>query len=93
MFLTGDQKNSEWFQVIEWLSSKGVLNFVVVVDNCKFGSKLSTQIDQFLNQRKSKINFVEPLGADSVDGATQIISYANKIAPVEAVIFVSLVCI
>lgn len=89
----GQRKESEWLQVTEWLLSKGALYLTVVLDNFVLGSKVSSQLNQLLNHTKCKISFVPSLNVDGINGATRIIADAHKIAPVEAIFFVSLVSI
>ncbi|XP_065211044.1 fatty acid synthase-like [Planococcus citri] len=90
IIIGGEKKNNCWFELLEWLMSKGARKFIVPVDNFSIGSNTSHKINRFLKQKKVTIILSSSQKTESLQDAETLIQDANKIAPLEAVFFASM---
>ncbi|XP_065212158.1 fatty acid synthase-like [Planococcus citri] len=89
IILGGEKKNHSWFEVLEWLMSKGARKFIVTVDNFFVGPYLSHKYNRLLNQKKATIILSSSQKTESLQDAETLVQDANKLAPLEAVFFAS----
>ncbi|XP_065212332.1 fatty acid synthase-like [Planococcus citri] len=89
IILGGEKKNHAWFELLEWLVSKGARKFIVTVDNSFVRSYISHKYNRLLNQKKATITLSPSQKTESLQDAEALVQDANKMAPLEAVFFAS----
>ncbi|KAL6953872.1 fatty-acid synthase system [Sarracenia purpurea var. burkii] len=87
----GEKKNSSWFELVEWLISKGARKFIASVDNFFLGSNISHRMNRLLNQKKATIILTTSQKTETLEDAENLVHEAIRIAPLEAIFFVSVV--
>ncbi|XP_065212309.1 fatty acid synthase-like [Planococcus citri] len=90
LIISGGKKSNTWFELLEWLISRGAKKFIVALDNFSLGTKISHQINRLLVQKKTTIILTSLKKTESVSEASNLIREANNIAPLEAVFFIDL---
>ncbi|XP_065212331.1 fatty acid synthase-like [Planococcus citri] len=89
IILGGEKKNYSWFELLEWLMSKGARKFIASVDNFFVGPNISHKINRLLNQKKATIILSSSRKTETLQDAETLVQDANKMAPLEAVFFAS----
>ena len=77
--------------MVEWLINKGARNFIATVDNFFVGPNTSHRMNRLLNQKKATIILSSSQKTETLQDVERLVHDANKIAPLEAVFFVSVV--
>lgn len=91
MLSGGEKKNNYWFQLLEWLISKGARKVIVAIEDFSVGPKISHQMNRLLNQKKVSVILTSSQKTTTLQDSTQLIADANRMAPLEAVFFISMV--
>ncbi|XP_065222314.1 fatty acid synthase-like [Planococcus citri] len=90
LIIGGGKKSNPWFELLEWLISRGAKKFIVALDNFSLGTKISHQINRWLTQKKTTIILTSLKKIGSVEDASGLLTEANNIGPLEAVFVIAL---
>lgn len=89
MFSEGGEHSEEaWINLIYWLTEKGGINFVVLVETLPAESQISNQLKCLLTNKKITVLLMPLDRLISNEDAIQLIQNTNESAPVDSIFFV-----
>lgn len=91
-FLGKGKRDNSWLELVKIMITKGARKFIVALENFNLGPRVSNQINRLLSQRKATIVLTSSSKLENFQEAESVAVEANKIGPLEAIFFVSLVC-
>lgn len=91
MHSAGGRRDDAWIKIIQWLTERDALHIVVVIEKFYSNARISSQINNLLNNKKVTISFKSLHKLNSLENAARLIDETNKLALLDSVFFVSMV--
>lgn len=76
---------------MEWLIAQGARKFTIVLEKCTLLSCIESRMNKLLERSNVKLLLTSISKLDTKQGAESLVKETEKVAPLEAIYFVSIV--